>query len=331
MTDLAVITPCFRGDAELFEYLHRSVLEFTSADTVHHVLVPLRDVGMFRQYEGPRCRVWIRSEILPPRYLRIPFSDVYVNVFNPYPPLRGWVMQQTAKIAATAASEADAVVIIDSDAVLVRPINADRFRTVMSADSAEKSTSSVMSADSAEKSTSSVMSADSAEKSTSSGGRLNLYRIENGVRADMTRHVIWHQVSRRLLGLPDAPPPPLPDYVTPMSVWDPAIARAMLARVAEVTGKSWMDAFNGERHISEFMLYGVFLEEFLTPTDRPAADDSIVYNYYSRVPLDHDSAATFVDSLPDRAVAMMISAKSGTSDEIRRFAMARSAEVVKAQ
>jgi len=292
MTDLAVITPCFRGDAELFEYLHRSVLEFTSADTVHHVLVPLRDVGMFRQYEGPRCRVSIRSEILPPRYLRIPFSDVYVNLFHPYPPLRGWVMQQTAKIAATAASDADAVVIIDSDAVLVRPITADRFRT---------------------------------------NSRLNLYRIENGVRADMTRHLIWHQVSRRLLGLPPAPPPPLPDYVTPMSVWDPEIARAMLARVAEVTGQSWMDAFNGERHISEFMLYGVFLEEFLTPHDRPVADDSIVYNYYSRVPLDHDSAATFVDGLPEKAVAMMISAKSGTTDEVRRFAMARSAEVVKAR
>jgi len=175
------------------------------------------------------------------------------------------------------------------------------------------------------------MSADSAEKSTSSGGRLNLYRIENGVRPDMTRHLIWHQVSRRLLGLPPAPPPPLPDYVTPMSVWDPEIARAMLARVAEVTGQNWMDAFNGERHISEFMLYGVFLEEFLVPDDRPVADDSIVYNYYSRVPLDHDSAATFVDGLPEKAVAMMISAKSGTTDEVRRFAMARIAEVVKAR
>lgn len=285
MTDLAVLTPCFRGDAELFGELHRSVLEFTSPDTVHHVLVPLRDQHLFRPYEGPRCKVWVRSEFLPPRYLRAPFTDVYVNVRQPYPPLRGWVMQQTAKIAASAQLDARVILVVDSDAVLIRPTTVDRFMV---------------------------------------NGEIALYRIDQGVTAPMTRHVIWHDVSRRLLGLPAAPPPPLPDYVTPMSMWDPAVVRAMQQRVAEVTGRSWLDAFNGERHISEFMLYGVFVEEVLRADGpKPPTDDSVVYNYYSRTPLDHDSARIFAEKMPADSVAVMISSKSGTPDDVRQAAIQR--------
>jgi hypothetical protein len=34
-----------------------------------------------------------------------------------WPPIRGWVMQQAATMAATAAIDADAVMIVDSDAL----------------------------------------------------------------------------------------------------------------------------------------------------------------------------------------------------------------------
>ena len=71
MSELAVITPTFRGDAEIFADLHRSVLEFTPEDTVHYVVVPPRDRALFARYEGPRCRVWTSSELLPKRYLHV--------------------------------------------------------------------------------------------------------------------------------------------------------------------------------------------------------------------------------------------------------------------
>jgi hypothetical protein len=292
MTKLAVITPCFRGDAAMFRELHRSVLEFTSEDTVHHVLVPSWDKHLFTEYEGPRCRVWIRSEILPRHYVRVPFTDMYANVRKPWPPLRGWVMQQTAKIATAAQIEADVVLVADSDVVLVRPTRADRFMA---------------------------------------NGQLCLYRIDNGVSEQMRRHVIWHQVARDMLGLPASPPPPLPDFVTPLNFWDPAIVRAMQERVTEVTGQSWLDAFNSQRHVSEFILYGVFVEEVLSANaPGPPVDNTIVHNYYERVPLDHDGAMAFVDKLPSDAIAMMISAKSNTPEDVRQAAIARSADIVSA-
>jgi hypothetical protein len=292
MSELAVLTPCFRGDAALFPDLHRSVLQFTPGDTVHHVFVPSRDKHLFTQYEGPRCRVWSRSEMLPPYYFRPPFTDVYVNVRRPWPPLRGWVMQQTVKIAAAAQLDADVVLIIDSDAVLVRPTSAKRFVA---------------------------------------DGRLCLYRAENAITADMQRHVIWHRVARELLGLPPAPPPPLPDYVTPLNFWDPVIVRAMQQRITEVTGMNWMDAFNARLHISEFILYGVFVDEVLGASgDRPPGDASICHNNWKRSPLTHEEAIAFAERLPREAIAMMISAKSNTPLEVRRAAIRRATEIAAA-
>jgi len=230
--------------------------------------------------------------MLPPYYFRPPFTDVYVNVRRPWPPLRGWVMQQTVKIAAAAQLDADVVLIIDSDAVLVRPTSAKRFVA---------------------------------------DGRLCLYRAENAITADMQRHVIWHRVARELLGLPPAPPPPLPDYVTPLNFWDPVIVRAMQQRITEVTGMNWMDAFNARLHISEFILYGVFVDEVLGASgDRPPGDASICHNNWKRSPLTHEEAIAFAERLPREAIAMMISAKSNTPLEVRRAAIRRATEIAAA-
>jgi hypothetical protein len=292
MTELAVITPSYRPDAGLFPELHRSVLEFTPDDTVHHVFVPGRDRELFTQHEGPRCRVWTHMDLLPSRYFAVPRSNIYVNARRPWPPVRGWVMQQAIKIAAAARMDADVVLLADSDVVLVRPVRADRFVV---------------------------------------DEQLCLYREEKGVTADMQRHVIWHRVARELFGLPSAPPPPLPDYVSPLNVWDPAVVRAMQRRISEVTGRSWLDAFNAQMHISEFILYGVFVDEVLSASaPRPPTDITISHNYWERTPLDHEAAIAFASRLGPDAIAMMISAKSETPDDVRRAAIRRCAEMVKA-
>jgi hypothetical protein len=288
MTELAVITPCYRGDVALFRELHRSVLDFTPPDTVHHVFVPPQDKHLFTEFVGPRCQVTVRSELLPRHYVRLP-KEIYVNLKRPWPALRPWVMQQTVKIAATSELDADVVLVADSDAVFIRPITAERFRA--------------------------------------GDGSLLLHREERAVKPEMTRHVLWHQVARDLLGLPPAPPPPLPDYVTPLNYWDPAVVRAMQQRITDTTGRAWMDAFNAQLHISEFILYGVFVDEVRTATTRRPDDGGVVCaNYYDRVPMDHDGAIAFADGLAPETVAIMISSHSGTPEEVRQTAIKRCAE-----
>lgn len=283
---LAVITPTWRPDAALFAHLHRSVLEHTPDDTVHHLIVPAAHRSVFAGYEGRRCRIWTHPELLPRRYVRLP-GGVWINTRRPWPPVRGWVMQQAAKLAAAAAVDADVVLIADSDSVLVRPTSADRLLV---------------------------------------DGRTCLYRADGAIHDGMQRHVQWHQVARDLLGLPAAPDPPLPDYVSGIGVWDPPAVRAMLRRITEVTGRHWVDAFTSRLHISEFIVYGVFVDEVCDPS--PPGDDAICHTYYEQTPLDMAGAMDFVEALKPETIGMMIAGNSGTPPEVRLAAIRRSAEIV---
>lgn len=278
MSELVVVTPSYAPDAELFADLHRSVLEHTPEQTVHHVIVPAADRARFTRHSGARCRVWTYSELLPRRYLPVPRAGMWLNGRRPWPPVRGWVLQQAVKIAAAAQFDARAVLLVDSDVVLVRATTADRFTV---------------------------------------DGRLSLFRAEGAVHAEMVRHIRWHQVARKLLGLPATPAPLLPDYVSPFNVWDPAIVAAMQRRIREVTGADWLDVFTGQLHVSEFILYGVFVDEVLGGVSPPCASTMFCHTYWETTPMDRESATAFAGRIAPDSLAMMISAKSRTPREVR--------------
>jgi hypothetical protein len=281
---LAVITPTWRPDATLFADLHASVLEHTPDDTVHHVIVPAAHRSVFARYAGPRCRIWTHPELLPRRYVRFP-PGVWLNWRRPWPPVRGWIMQQAAKIAAAAVVDADVVLIADSDAVLVRPVDVDRLMV---------------------------------------DGQPYLYRADDAVHAGMERHVLWHHAARDLLGLSEPAGLPLPDYVTPIGIWDPSVVRAMQRRLTEVSGRHWLDALTARLHVSEFVIYGVFAET----TGTPPTDPALCLNYYRRTPLDREAALAFADRLGPTTVGMMISGNSTTPHEVRHAAIRRCADIV---
>ena len=288
MGDLAVLTPSFKHDAGLFADLHESVLATTAPSVVHHVVVPPSDAGLFRQYEGPRCRIWTHRDLLPRHFVSVPrASGLTVNMRRPWLPVRGWVTQQIMKLAGTAAMEARAVLIIDSDAVLLRELS---LQDVVH------------------------------------DGRPLHFRRERAVVAGMRRHLLWHNVARTLLGVPGQVSAPAPDYISPIAVWDPAVVRALMAHVGETTGKDWFDAVGGELHVSEFMLYGVFVDHVLggiEPFGGP-----LCHNYYARVPLSREDARTFADQMPAQALGSMISSHSQTPRDVRHQAFRWCSEMV---
>jgi hypothetical protein len=289
MSELTVVTPSFGPDAELFGDLHRSVLRHTGPDVVHHVIVPAAHKEIFDRYAGPRCHVWTEPELLPRRYHRLPQKGLWLNSRRPWPPVRGWVLQQALKLAATAELDADVVLIADSDVVLVRDIDAKSFHE---------------------------------------DGTLRLFRVPGAVHAGMPDHVRWHQVAHRLLGLPPAGAPPLTDYVSSLNAWSPEIVRQLQRHVTAVTGRHWLDVFTAQLHISEFILYGVFVDRVVTGSgpEHPG-DNTICHNYWGRTPLSLDEALEFAEALGPDAVGMMISAKSGTVQDVREAAIRRCAEV----
>jgi Family of unknown function (DUF6492) len=287
MDDLAVLTPSFRGDVGLFADLHESVLVNTRPTVVHHVVVPPSDAPLFREYEGARCRVWTHRDLLPRYCVSVPYaSGLTLSLQRPWPPVRGWVVQQLMKLAATAALDARAVLIIDSDAVLLRETTVDDF---------------------------------------TDDGRLWHFRRDRAVTTGMDRHLLWHNVARKLLDIPGLVSPPAPDYISPITVWDSTVVRALTEHIADSTGRNWMDAVAGELHVSECVIYGVFVDHVLggvAPFGGP-----LCHNYYERAPLSPDDARAFADQMPSKAVGAMISSHSQTPREVRREAFLRCRQI----
>lgn len=280
---MAVLTPSYGPDVELFGDLHRSVLTHLPATTVHHVVVPAHDAHLFSSHAGPRCRIRTYDEFLPRRYVRLPCPPLWVDATRPWPPVRGWILQQAMKLAASAAMHEDTVLLADSDVVFVRPTTEQSFSTP--------------------------------------DGAL-FFRADNAVHDAMPRHIRWHGVARNLLGLPGAPLP-LHDYVSPLNIWQPSVVRALLSRIETVVRKSWLTTVCSQLHFSEFILYGVFVDELLRDQAHVYCSTTAhCHTYWETEPLDGTAARKFARATGVDDVAIMISAKSRTSHAARAAAAA---------
>src|SRR5216684_2807077 len=122
MARMAVITPSFAPDFELCVALNRSVLDNAPNTVQHHIIVPRSDLKLFGRLAGPRTHIRCETDFLPRWFVPLPFlANATVNLRRPFPPVRGWILQQLIKLAAVAASEDDVVLVADSDVRFVRP------------------------------------------------------------------------------------------------------------------------------------------------------------------------------------------------------------------
>jgi hypothetical protein len=278
---MAVITPSFAPDFELCADLNRSMLAHSPASVRHHIIVPASDLKLFGKLAGPRTHIRCENDFLPRSFVTL--GKYKVNLGHPFPPVRGWILQQVIKLAAAAACEEDVALLVDSDIEFLRPFTVDTFVR---------------------------------------NGVVRFYRKPDAIDQGLPRHMIWHSVARSLLGLPSAEPP-YADYVSSLMPWDPTIVRKLLDRVAATTGRPWTTAVAGQLHFSEWTLYGVFVDEAIgAPTDTFASDDPLCLAYWGTTPLDHNGAVDFLRGVHPTDIAAMISAKSRTPLAVRRAAFA---------
>jgi hypothetical protein len=283
MKRMSVITPSFAPDFELCADLHRSVLECSPESVHHHIIVPRSDLKLFARLAGPRTHIRCEADFLPNSFVRVPFTKFTVNLRQPMPPVRGWILQQVIKLAAVAANEDDVAVIVDSDIEFLRPFDAETFVH---------------------------------------NGVVRFYRKPHEIAHERPRHVIWHRVARALLGLPQADPP-YTDYISSLLAWDPAIVRRMLARVETTTSRPWTTAISRQLYFSEWTLYGVFVDYVIgAPANSFASDDPLCLPYWDTTALSRESAIDFFRGARPTDIAAMISAKSHTPLAVRRAAFA---------
>jgi hypothetical protein len=275
---LDVLTPSYGPDLDLCRDLVGSVGRFAGPGVRHTIVVPPRDVPAFADLAGARTRVVPTSGWVPRSLVPLP-ANLHLNLRHPWLPVRGWVTQQIVKLGVTAESDADVVLLADSDLLFVRPFDAtDHVRDVLPL----------------------------------------FYRLPGGVHDGLPRHLEWHRVARRLLGLPAPVGPPLPDYVCWPCPWSPAVVRDMLARIEQVQGTPWPSAVARCRHFSEMILYGVYVDEVLEGRGLHATEDMRCPRHTSETELGESDLRDLVGRLRPDDVAVMVTAKSPTPLATRR-------------
>lgn len=290
---MVVLTPSFLPDFEKFVRLHESVLRFTDESTFHHVIVPRRDLPMFQGIRSHRLHVWSESDFLPRGFIatdglaalrrHVPvlpktINCSAINLRRPWPPVRGWILQQILKLSAATQLECDAVVIIDSDVVLVRHMQAAAFVR---------------------------------------GDAVRLYEKPDAVTADLERHLRWTRTAYDLLGIEWSCEACFPDYVGGIVSWDPRLVLACRERIQAVSGTDWATTVAGRLQFSEFILYGTYLRHFGTPAQRSFTEDrTLCHSYWSPTPLVGEEAESFAAGFDNRDVAVHIQSNSGTAMEV---------------
>ena len=135
---VTLITCSFRGDLDLCRLMCASVDALASPDFEHRLYVPRRDLHLFANLAAPRRRLATQESLLPRGFWKVPLPspewrarvglprrNFYLTTKHGF--VRGWIAQQLMKIAASLDSPSEIVAHIDSDAALVRPLEAERL------------------------------------------------------------------------------------------------------------------------------------------------------------------------------------------------------------
>ena len=159
----AIITPSYTPHFEHCRLLAESVLRHVPEEVHHYILIDKSDQELFKVLKSPRTHLLLKQDILPWWLIQLPFArgrNWWINLKGL--PVRGWILQQLAKLSVNQAVPADVYVYLDSGAFFVN---------------------------------------DYDPRATMQNGKVPLFR-EQKEEVRVPWNTRWHQVSARLLGLP---------------------------------------------------------------------------------------------------------------------------------
>ena len=194
-------------------------------------------------------------------------------------PISGWLVQQIAKIAAAHALEAETLLIADSDIAFVRAVDTALFVR---------------------------------------DGATRLFRRTTPIHEGLPQHAAWYRNACRLLG---AVPVPhiMHDYIAPLVTWNAGLVRAMCTRIETVMHMPWADALARTRDVSEYLLYGVFVERVAATQANVWIDDrERCASHWEPGRLSDERARRLAAGVTEGDLAFMITSHASTPPSVRR-------------
>jgi hypothetical protein len=190
--------------------------------------------------------------------------------------IRNWLLQQIVKLSVAKFINKEIFVFVDSDVTFIRPINFQNF----------------------------IIS-----------DKVRLFRVPNQIASQSPMGDRWYKTASRLLGINNIHSP-FPGYVGNLITWKRDNLLKLYDHIERVSGQSWIESICRVWDLSEYVLYGVFVDCILQEKSEHYYDSqSICHEYWSTQPmLDEQLVKFFAEIQPDEK-AVMISAKAGISVE----------------
>lgn len=272
-----LVTKTYRGDISLFRELCDSI-DRHMPHVEHHVLIDQSDLELFKQFESENRRLVSCSELLP-SYREFHWGQKRLWWRWPMTIVRGWIYQQLAKVEYVRTLDADAAVLVDSDAIFIREIQPDDLFAE---------------------------------------GSLKLYRCPGKSSGPADQSPKWHNAAARSFGLEERGYTGA-DYISNAVIWSPSIVRRMVETIEAKFGLPWDRVLTRNFRFSEYVLYGVFCDHVAGPhqnivkgTIEELCHCSWDYNIDTQ-----EGTKRFHDSLKPHHCAILIQSNLGMSDSQR--------------
>jgi Family of unknown function (DUF6492) len=206
-------------------------------------------------------------------------------------PVSGWLVQQLLKIGAASVLPEERCCIVDSDNVFFRKFDLSALKRP---------------------------------------NPLPLFNASGEVPADSPMHTRWVESSHRLLGL-GKPAFPATDFIGNVIIWDQIAVRAMTKRVESVTGMGWAEALCRAHDISEYMLYGYFVQNSIQHlAEHILTSRKLCVSYWGEQALDEHTIDNMLSSADANCVAFSATSFSGTPVDLIRSSLRKHSTSVKA-
>lgn len=269
-----IITPSYTPDFERCRLLCKSIDRFISPQVKHYIIVDQRDLKLFQQLQGSMREIITKESILPWWIQRLPtFQKKNIWLSLKTLPLRGWLVQQLTKMAISQYIEEDVLIFIDSDVVFVRPF--DLYKNLVQ------------------------------------DGKVRFFRELNSIPQDLLQFSQWFKTISQLLQVPMTDFP-AHNYVCQIVTWKRDNVLKLYETLEKHSNRHWIETFCSHWDISEYVLYGVFVDEVLGNESGHYYDQAqICHHYWREEFLSTEELKKFILEIESYQVAVMISAKAG--------------------
>ncbi|MDP1864700.1 MAG: DUF6492 family protein [Thiobacillus sp.] len=241
MTTGTFFTPSYIGDLARVVWLRRSIEAFLDTPTRHIIAVPKHDLRAFQNALGHSKEIelicqeeLVDSGFYPDNLYKLTKKIAPGQVWrlDKHAGKPGWIIQQIVKLSSNRLIENEPIIFLDSDIFFYRRFSLE-------------------------------------EDLGLHDGKRVLVRILPESESGKHRHHITH--SRQFFELPEGPTDTT--YMAYPAIWHPDWLNQMQKHIEKLKGRPWQKALlAADFNISEYTLYGVFVDEVLKPDNLTVRD-----------------------------------------------------------